>query len=108
MHVGVHREQREPNQQEMQQRLAQPALEDGKKELFGLDCGNESCSSGTTVYRHFTHSRNNSYGFAGVYQMGDVQARCWTVAATFGFGGRFSLAAQYVDQRGVGISSTRA
>jgi hypothetical protein len=42
----------------------------------------------------WTHSANNSYNFAGVYQMGDVQARCWTVAATFGFGGRLSLAAQ--------------
>lgn len=45
---------------------------------------------------------------AGVYQTGEVQARCCTVEATCGFGGTFSLAAQYVDQRGVGISSTRA
>ena len=54
--------------------------------------------------------REESYFFSsgGVYHTGEVQARCWTVAATFGFGGRFSLAAQYVDQRGVGISSTRA
>ena len=34
------------------------------------------------------------FSLAGVYHTGDVQARCCTVAATFGFGGRFSLAAQ--------------
>jgi hypothetical protein len=40
--------------------------------------------------------------------MGEVQARCCTVVGCSRFGATCSFAAQYVDQRGVGISSTRA
>src|SRR5215475_5249827 len=44
----------------------------------------------------------------GVYQMGEVQARSWIVAATTSGGGMWSWCAWIVVQRGVGISSTRA
>ena len=44
----------------------------------------------------------------GVYQMGEVQARSWSVGATTSGGAMPSFAAWIVVQRGVGISSTRA
>src|SRR5262245_55167498 len=44
----------------------------------------------------------------GVYQMGELHARSWTVAATTSGGGTPSCLAWIVVQRGVGISSTRA
>ena len=94
MHVGVDREQREAQQQEVQQRLAQPALEGRNDGTLRPGLRDRILLVRDDAYRNFTHSTNNSYGFAGVYHTGDVQARCWTVAATFGFGGRFSLAAQ--------------
>ena len=43
----------------------------------------------------------------GVYQIGDVQARSCTVGETRLGGGTPSFFASYVDQRGVGICSTR-
>src|SRR5271157_6603848 len=67
----------------------------------GGGCNREECPRGGPGWNYLVAG-------GGVYHTGDVQARCCTVAATFGFGGRFSLADQYVDQRGVGISSTRA
>src|SRR5262245_46591376 len=44
----------------------------------------------------------------GVYQIGELQARSWIVAATTSGGAMPSFAAWIVVQRGVGISSTRA
>lgn len=45
-----------------------------------------------------------SYFAAGVYQIGDDQARSWMIAGTSWGSGRLFLAASYVVQRGVGIS----
>ena len=44
----------------------------------------------------------------GVYQIGELQARSWTVAATTSGGAMPSSCAWMVVQRGVGISSMRA
>src|SRR5262245_51949395 len=44
----------------------------------------------------------------GVYQMGELHARSWIVAATTSGGAIPSCLAWIVVQRGVGISSTRA
>src|SRR5262245_37117474 len=44
----------------------------------------------------------------GVYQIGELQARSWMVAATTSGGAIPSCFAWIVVQRGVGISSTRA
>ena len=44
----------------------------------------------------------------GVYQIGEDQARSWSVAATTSGGAMPSCLAWIVVQRGVGISSTRA
>ena len=43
-----------------------------------------------------------------MYQIGDVQARCWIVGGTSEGRGAFAWTASSVDQRGVGISRTRA
>src|SRR3972149_8428325 len=44
----------------------------------------------------------------GVYQIGELHARSWMVAATTSGGAMPSCLAWIVVQRGVGISSTRA
>src|SRR6266446_679313 len=44
----------------------------------------------------------------GVYQMGELHARSWSVGATTSGGATPSFAAWMVVHRGVGISSTRA
>jgi len=44
----------------------------------------------------------------GVYQIGELHARSWRVAATTSGGAMPSFAAWMVVQRGVGISSTQA
>ena len=43
----------------------------------------------------------------GLYQMGEVYARSWTVAGTLSGRSTPKNAASYVVQRGVGISRTR-
>lgn len=43
---------------------------------------------------------------AGVYQIGELQARSWIVGGTTVDSGRLLRAASYVDHRGVGISIT--
>ena len=45
--------------------------------------------------------------YLGVYQMGELHARSCMVAGKFLGGSMPSSLASYVDQRGVGISSTR-
>ena len=54
------------------------------------------------------HYRLYAYDLAGVYQIGEDQPRCWMVAGTPLGSGRWFFTARSVDQRGVGISSTRA
>src|SRR5215467_780024 len=74
-----------------------------------------SCSSVTATAPCFLRSATVVPGLVafrasalGVYQMGELHARSWSVGATTSGGGTPSFAAWIVVQRGVGISSTRA
>ncbi len=45
--------------------------------------------------------------YRGTYQIGDDQARSWTVVLSCGFGGTCARIASHVDQRHDGFSRTR-
>src|SRR5215470_3638933 len=74
-----------------------------------------SCSSVSATAPCFLRSATVVPGLAafrasalGVYQMGEPQARSWSVGATMLGGGTLSFAAWIVVHRGVGIWSARA
>src|SRR5512144_258365 len=74
-----------------------------------------SCSSLSAVAPCFLRSATVVPGLAflrasavGVYQIGELHARSWIVAATTSGGAMWSFAAWIVVHRGVGISRTRA
>jgi hypothetical protein len=92
MQITIEGEQKSTQNKKVEQRLANElATKRCARPLDRID--------GPRLVENFhngTASLHSAYFFSplGVYQIGEVQARCWTVAATFAGTGTFNFAAQ--------------